>query len=328
MQEKGHERQGFIIYRAHPWLQRFIIRFCPKYLLISLGRRIREQGDELLKVGPRAYLLSPDIILMSGFGITSGRAGNQNYAYNHVNPAIVRVPEVYRFFEDQSTCRPEGYLFMEYFHGKTVAELDKDTEGNAVSKALTQRVSDIQAHLMSIQAEPNTPPGPVGGGLPWGYLWGDFGGNACFNSVKDLNLYLNKRLKHINKSVDVGPCYPLVLCHGDLVRRNIIVLDDSKGEGTRPSTAVTEKKLGLIDWGHSGLYPRIFEFVAMESVNEGHYDDPHRGDQFAEALKKAMYDRIRLTAVEMECLRKLLYARSLNLRYEPSFFEEAWQGHG
>ncbi|KAI1978664.1 hypothetical protein LOZ53_005666 [Ophidiomyces ophidiicola] len=186
---------GFIIYRAHPWLQRFIIRFCPKYLLISLGRRIREQGDELLKVGPRAYLLSPDIILMSGFGITSGRAGNQNYAYNHVNPAIVRVPEVYRFFEDQSTCRPEGYLFMEYFHGKTVAELDKDTEGNAVSKALTQRVSDIQAHLMSIQAEPNTPPGPVGGGLPWGYLWGDFGGNACFNSVKDLNLYLNKRLK-------------------------------------------------------------------------------------------------------------------------------------
>lgn len=310
---------GFIISRSHLWLQSFIIRFCPKSLLISLGRRLREQEDGPSRIAPRIYRLSSHIVLMSGWGITQGRAANQKYAYQHVNPAIVRIPQVYRFFEDQSTRRPEGYLFMEYLPGKTVAELDAATEGNTVSKALTQRVSDIQVHLMSVKAQNGTPPGPVGGGFPKGYIWGDFGGNASFSSVEDLNCYLNKRLKHINKSIDVGPCCPLVLCHGDVVRRNIIVLDDSNGKTTNTPIDVAEKELGLVDWGHSGLYPRIFEFVAMESVNEGHYDDPHRGYQFAEDLKKATYDKIKPTAVEMECYQNLLYTRSLNLRHQPSF---------
>ncbi|KAK2873961.1 hypothetical protein FQN49_001964 [Arthroderma sp. PD_2] len=310
---------GFFLYHAHPWIQRFIIRFCPRSLLISLGRRLREREDGLSRIAPRIHRLSPYIILISGWGVTRSRAANQHYAYHHVNPAIVRIPQVYRFFEDQSTRRPEGYLFMEYLPGKTIAELDAATEGNTVSKALTQRVSDIQVHLMSIKVENGTAPGPVGGGSPKGYIWGDFGGNASFSSVEDLNHYLNKRLKHINKSIDVGPCYPLVLCHGDVVRRNIIVLDDNNGNAAYTPTDVTERELGLVDWGHSGLYPRIFEFVAMESVNEGHYDDPHRGYQFAEDLKKATYDKVKPTAVEMECYQDLLYIRSLNLRYEPSF---------
>lgn len=43
---------------------------------------------------------------------------------------------------------------------------------------------------------------------------------VVLNSVDDLNHWLNKRLKIINKAIDLHP-YPFVLCHLGLTRRNI-----------------------------------------------------------------------------------------------------------
>lgn len=51
------------------------------------------------------------------------------------------------------------------------------------------------------------------GSQPQGYLWGDYGVQASFESVHDLNVWLNRRL---------------VLCHMDLCRRNMIL--DSTGQ--------------------------------------------------------------------------------------------------
>ena len=69
----------------------------------------------------------------------------QHYAYMNVDPVIVRVPQVYRFFTNYSSgySLPDGYLFMEYIPGKTVEELDAATGNNAVSKALTRRIANV-----------------------------------------------------------------------------------------------------------------------------------------------------------------------------------------
>lgn len=48
---------------------------------------------------------------------------------------------------------------------------------------------------------------------------------SIIRSVEDLNYWLNKRLRYINKTTDLRP-YPLVLCHLDLRHRNIKLMPD------------------------------------------------------------------------------------------------------
>lgn len=69
--------------------------------------------------------------------------------------------------------------------------------------------------------------------------------NTVFNSVEDLNTYMNKRLKFRNDSINLTP-HSLVLCHLDLCRRNIIFKDDRVA-------------LYLVDWGSAGFYPHFFK---------------------------------------------------------------------
>lgn len=70
---------------------------------------------------------------------------------------------------------------------------------------------------------------------------------SIIRSVEDLNYWLNKRLRYINKTIDLRP-YPLVLCHLDLCRRNIKPMPDGS--------------ICILDWGHSGFFPRFYEAAA------------------------------------------------------------------
>lgn len=134
-------------------------------------------------------------------------------------------------------------------------------------------------------------PGPVGGGMLQGYLWGDNGTRESFRSVEDMNCWLNKRLKLVNKAVNLHP-YPLVLCHLDLCRRNIKIMEDNV--------------IYLLDWGHAGFFPQLFETAALSCVN----DDPrYRND--LQALKKAK----ELRDADQECVNLLLKARAASLRH-------------
>lgn len=89
---------------------------------------------------------------------------------------------------------------------------------------IVPRVANIVLHLSQIQGEKK--PGPIGGGKTRGYVWGDSGANIEFDSIEDLNTYMNKRLEIRNDSIDLSP-YPLVLCHLDLCRRNMITMENS-----------------------------------------------------------------------------------------------------
>ena len=46
-------------------------------------------------------------------GVTESEANNQKEAYLLLNPSIVRVPRVYRFFSKGQ----HGYIVMEYIEG-------------------------------------------------------------------------------------------------------------------------------------------------------------------------------------------------------------------
>ncbi|PGG99567.1 hypothetical protein AJ80_09335 [Polytolypa hystricis UAMH7299] len=301
---------SFILRHSHPLVQRWIVRFCPQTWLISVCRRARTQAD--LHVAPCVLRLSSQIAVHYGWGVWPSRAAMQDYAYHHVDPAIVRVPQVYRFFMDYTTgySLPDGYLFMEYMPGKTVDKLDAATENNAVSKALTKRIADIVVHLHGIKVEDGVPPGPLGGGMPFGYLWGEEGTKTVFHSVSEMNSWLNKRLKLIDKSIDLSPCYPLVLCHGDLVRRNIIVIDDDRDEKATKAEDYKGRQLALVDWGHAAFLPRVCDIASMSCyLDKGGY---LYTQELQQVTRKAIGG---LTEVEEGCYKLLMSARALSLRY-------------
>ncbi|PGH03988.1 hypothetical protein AJ79_07221 [Helicocarpus griseus UAMH5409] len=262
---------SFILKYTHPLTQRSIVQICPQTWLISICQRAQTQKDFYITQG--VLRLSTHLGVQRGCGIRPSRPAMQDYAYKRLDPAVVRVPRVYRFFIDHLTERPlpDGYLFMDYIPGKTLEKLDATaTENNCASKALMERIANIVVHLQGIKAEAvSTSPGPVDGGMPHGYLWGDYGAKRVFHSVSDMNSWLNERLEVIGRSIDLSPCYPLVLCHGDLVRRNIIVMEDDDGdEEGKGAGGFDGRRIALVDWGHAALLPRVFEIAAMSCYND------------------------------------------------------------
>ncbi|EEQ35319.1 hypothetical protein McanCB56680_004691 [Microsporum canis] len=298
----------FLLRYSPPVIARWIVQYAPQAWLVRLCKRVEQkQRDQHAVVAP-VLRISPHIAVNRGLGVQRRRAIMQNYAYRRLNPSIVRVPQVYRFFlQSTGHSLPDGYLFMEYIPGQTLEQLDTTAGDNSVSRALTTRLAKVVAHLQEIEAEDDAPPGPVGGGMSQGYLWGDEGTKTVFKSVEDMNLWLNKRLNIISKSIDLAPCYPLVLVHGDLCRRNIIVVDGGSTNSEKESDC-SKNQLCLVDWDFAALLPRVFETTAMLCYN----DDWAYSQGLLQATKKEIGG---LTELEEECSKLLMRARAGSLRY-------------
>lgn len=258
-------------------------------LLVDLCQRAKE--DNALLGGPwgdQVVKLSDDVAAKFGYGVFASEAKTQEFAHQHAEPSIVHVPRVYRFFRrtDPSWSNPKGFLFMECVPGQKLhtVDLEKHTD-------IIPRLAKIVAHLGQIQG--GLVPGPIGGGQPEGYLWGDDGARTTFTSVADLEAWLNKRLAVRDKSIDLDS-HPLVLCHMDLCRRNMILEKDNT--------------ICLVDWGFSGLYPRFFEVTSLSFFN--FYDEPYE-----KPLIQATSDLLGLTAEEKDSIALLKIARAAALRY-------------
>ncbi|KAK6595527.1 C6 zinc finger domain protein [Botrytis cinerea] len=200
-----------------------------------------------------------------GIGVMASEAETQRFACQKVDSKIVYVPQVYRYFH----WNDFGYLFMEYMPSRQLDELDLDEH------------TDRQI------------PGPIGGGQPQGYLWGDNGAGTTFTFTSDLEDWLNKRLAMRGKSIDLTS-HPLVLCHMDLCRRNMILRDDNT--------------ISLVNWGCSGLYPRYFEFASLSFMMpyDGSYEKP---------LIQATATLMSWTDDDKELIGLLKLARAVALRY-------------
>ncbi|ESZ97194.1 hypothetical protein SBOR_2450 [Sclerotinia borealis F-4128] len=232
--------------------------------------------------GDRVVKLSDSIAAKFGFGIRISEAKTQEFARRNADPSIVYIPQIYRFFR-RVDC---GYLFMEYVPGQLLDELDLNEYTDIIP-----RVAKIIAHLGQIQG--SQVPGPLGRGQPQGYLWGDDGAKTTFTCVADLDAWLNKRLAVRNESIDLSS-YPLVLCHMDLCRRNMVLKEDNT--------------ICLLDWGCSALYPRFFEFVYLSFMMpwDKSYEDP---------LIQATSALLLWTEEEKDLMRRLKIARAVALRY-------------
>ncbi|KMP09918.1 hypothetical protein CIRG_09151 [Coccidioides immitis RMSCC 2394] len=142
---------------------------------------------------------------------------------------------------------------------------------------LVLNIDDVSEHLVNIVSElaavrGGDIPGQVDGGMLQVYLWGDNGTREIFHSIDDVNHWLNKRLQLINKEIDLR-LYPLVLCHLDLCRRNIKLMEDNS--------------ICLLDWGHAGFFPRFFEAAAVSSINDN--------AAYGNSLHKAIIKEAKLT---------------------------------
>ncbi|KFY93374.1 hypothetical protein V500_03749 [Pseudogymnoascus sp. VKM F-4518 (FW-2643)] len=227
-------------------------------LLVEVCKKARKENGHYSDYG-RGYVmvkLSDDIAVKIGGLVTASEARTQEFANQNADPTIVHIPRVYRFFErdDPLSSSKTGYLFMEYVQGPTLEEVDLDIRTDIIP-----RMAQIIVHLGPIQG--GQVPGPIGGGLAQGYLFGDDGADVIFTSVSGFNTYLNKRLAIAKKTIDLSG-HPLVLCHLDLGRRNVILGDDDT--------------ISLVNWNDAGLYPRFFEVRVLSYVNYrcGPFDTP------------------------------------------------------
>jgi aminoglycoside phosphotransferase (APT) family kinase protein len=256
--------------------------------LIDLCHQAENEGGMIggEKYGHKIIKINDRIAVKYG-GVQASEATTQEFAFNHVDRKIVHVPKVYRFIESQQSANPRGYLFMEYVQGQSLKNLDLE-----IHRDIPSRVTKILAHLGQIKG-PAPIPGPIRGGEPQGYLFGDDGAKTIFSSIEDLNIYMNKRLKYRNDSIDLTP-YALVLCHGDICRRNLILESDGS--------------LCLIDWGYSGLYPRFFELATISCVFP--YDAA-----FEKPVIREFEKLLGLTDQEKQDMKLTLCVRGANLRW-------------
>ena len=171
--------------------------------------------------------------------VRPGEARSQREAYRILDPSIVKVPFVYRYFTRKDDDERSGYLVMEY--------VPSSRPSSAYTEQDVTRVVDILHHMHSFRRLEN--PGPVGGGKSDGLLWygdNEFS-NLSFHTVSDLEDYLRTRMYW--RQVDLTSM-ELVFCHCDISARNIIFTDDDK--------------LCVIDWEGAGYYPLCFEYLALE----------------------------------------------------------------
>lgn len=173
--------------------------------------------------------LNEELVVKFRLMLSEDEARNQAKAHEILDPSIVRVPRVHRYFMDSED---RGYIVMDYMRGEVK---------NSVTEASQVRdMSRILEHFASIKSQT---PGPLIGGPSSCLLFGDTH-NPTFESVEGMETWFNVRLLDPNVKISFAGM-DLIFCHLDLFPRNILWLD-----GQPPC---------VLDWGTAGYYPRIFE---------------------------------------------------------------------
>lgn len=116
--------------------------------------------------------------------VTYEEARNQAIAFDLLRKTGVRIPRVYRYFQEAgpSGYLPEGYLMMEYIDGKS---LDSIEEPHQIAQ-----IAGIVSSFSSIYGQI---PGPFETEVSHGLLWSETG-EPCFTSIEDMERWLNFRL--------------------------------------------------------------------------------------------------------------------------------------
>jgi hypothetical protein len=195
-------------------------------------------------VGTLVVKFSEAVVVKFGWSVTAEEADNQRKAFDLLDPRIVRVPQLYRYFihSTKQGFPPMGFIVMEHIHGKIIQSPNSDQING---------VAQILLYFSNIQ---NQYPGPLQGGVSHGLLWED-SGKPSFKTMHQMESWLNVRLPDSVPKLTLEK-YSLVLCHLDLAPRNIIWLADGS--------------VCFIDWASAGFYPRLFEVCLLKIMEYSH----------------------------------------------------------
>lgn len=188
----------------------------------------------------------PEVIRVGHYAIKFGRvhageAYNQQMAFSLLDPAIIRIPQVYDYF-----CINDcGFLVMEFVDGRHPKPAEFRDVVPKVAKCL---------EYMHRFARPL--PGPFLPGVSRGIIWTDEQ-ELVFPSKAFLAGYLNSRLLNGTGAFNLNDTQ-MVLCHLDFAPRNILL------EGSQ---------LWLLDWESAGYYPRAFEYCSIRMNCGGNGED-------------------------------------------------------
>ncbi|KAI4150813.1 MAG: hypothetical protein LQ340_003883 [Diploschistes diacapsis] len=214
--------------------------------------------------GRHVVRIANDAVIKYGYGVTAAEAATQAFVHSHVDVSMFRVPKVYRFFEEEADLGNIGYLVMEFIKGTRLDKLDDHAKSE-----LSVRLASCLQHLWQIPVPSDFQPGPIGGGEPKGLVWSDDGACTVFETLSDMEDWLNVSLdvdeamarkgrwdildycaplESIHHRLSLAK-YSLVVCHGDFIGRNAILQSD----GT----------IWILDWGCAGCYPIFFDLYVM-----------------------------------------------------------------
>ncbi|KAF2722710.1 hypothetical protein K431DRAFT_337844 [Polychaeton citri CBS 116435] len=234
--------------------------------------------------GPQVILLS-GIVVKFGVGVTKHEAETQAYYNRHTDRSRLIVPQVFDYFTDptRDSSVEYGFLVMEYIHGAVIKDLPL-----AERVQIAPRIATAMKYLQTIKPPLPARPGPIiEGGVPCGYFWSDSGPYRTFDSVKDLNTWLDGRIG--NPRPEVSPelqLHEFGSRHMDIHPRNI--LRTSSGQ------------ICFVDWQFAGNYPRVFEVLHIKCCEA---DDP----DFFNALLKALPEfEEELHTRKYQCLAQIM----------------------
>ncbi|EPS44542.1 hypothetical protein H072_1456 [Dactylellina haptotyla CBS 200.50] len=194
--------------------------------LCRLGERLVGWEAGIAKISDQA-------MVKFGFQTTSAEATNLRIARELLDPNIVYVPRFYRFFRHEDI----GYIVMEYVNG---THFSSSEYGELVNK-----MGEVINHFQSISG---TVPGPLCGGISFGYLWDNDYPN--FQTIEQLENWVNTRINPTYSHMVSFKDERLVLCHLDLSPEN----KWQKADGT----------ICLVHWDMAGYYPRCFEAASFK----------------------------------------------------------------
>ena len=197
---------------------------------LEIVQRCADPHRQLVSTTPHVVKLSDDVVVKFGMNVTAEEASNQTRAFELLDQAIVRVPQVYRYFNvSKQGSHDSGYIVMEYIHGKVYGEEESP------NNAQVEKTAQILNYFSTIKGER---PGPLEGGASLGLLWEE-NGKPVFKNVQQMERWLNVRLPDVDAKLRLEK-YPLVLCHLDLAPRNFVWLADGS--------------VCLLDWCSAGTW--------------------------------------------------------------------------
>ena len=223
-------------------------------------------GRKVVKISDRA-------VIKYGMGVTRREADTQDYVSRHAKGStLLRVPEVYRFFTSLygDYNYEYGYLVMEYIPGLCLDVIDLNQHPHVL-----ERIASSLRYLWQIPVpHDEQAPGPLDGGRPKGYVFGDGGCDVAFNTISEMNNWMDDRLVLQKMRLDIIPqaripgremlkdykrgseyhWSKVVMCHLDVAPRNLLLLCDGS--------------ICLLDWAFAGFYPSIFEVYTLHARAE------------------------------------------------------------